>query len=546
MRNRVQDAIQRAIKAFVSFTPGQKAMTIFTVVALGVGGYFFWNWAGTPTYAPLFTNLAPADASAMVDKLTTDGVSYQLADGGATIMVPKESVYAERLKLSAAGLPAQGNAGYALLDKQGTMTSEFMQQVTYRRALEGELAMAVKKIDGVTAATVHLAIPEKNVFADEQQKPTASVLVGTSPGKKLSAEQVQAISYMVAKAVNGLDTDQVTVVGSDGKVLSVTGDGATSGGGELRTQQTKDYESRMNTALQRMLDQALGTGHSVVQVTADLDFDSTSTTTQRYVAEPSTPPLSESKKNETYNGSGTAVGGVLGPDNIQVPVGGAGTPGNYNGSTETRNNAVGMVTEVRKAAPGTVRKMAVAVLLDSAVAKDEDSARLQQLVASAAGLDAARGDTVAVSAMKFDTSAADKAKSDLAESQKAENRSKLLTYAETGAVVLGVLVLIILAILGSRRRKKEVAELTDGELQQLEAMKAQIEQARNGGAIEGGNAGGQAAIAATPEDEYDPEAEQLALTAEREKRQDDIKSLVERQPDEVAQLLRGWLADRRS
>src|SRR5690349_13194107 len=165
MRERLTAIAGRGTTAWNSFTSGQKAVTIVAILALAIGGYFFATWAGQPQYAPLFTNLAGADASSIVDKLTSDGTPYELADGGGTILVPKDKVYAERISMSSAGLPSQGEAGYALLDKQGVMTSDFMQRVTYRRALEGELGKTIRAIDGVTAATVHLAIPEKDVFA---------------------------------------------------------------------------------------------------------------------------------------------------------------------------------------------------------------------------------------------------------------------------------------------------------------------------------------------------------------------------------------------
>ena len=268
-----------------------------------------------------------ADASAIVDKLTADGIAYKLADGGATIMVPKDQVYAQRISLSGAGLPAQSDAGYALLDKQGTMTSEFMQQVTYQRALEGELAKTIKAIDGVTGATVHLAMPEKDVFSDEQQKTTASVLVATVRGQEAQPGQVQAIVHLVASSVEGLDPEQVTVVGSDGPVLSA-GRADAAAAGDQRAQQTQEFEQRMNAALQRMLDQALGPGHSVVQVTADLDFDSTETTTQTLRRATRTTRRCRSRpRPRPTRAPAPRAGGVLGPDNIQVPAGTAGGTG---------------------------------------------------------------------------------------------------------------------------------------------------------------------------------------------------------------------------
>src|SRR3712207_6298167 len=255
MGDRIPQPLRRLGSTFGSFTPGQKAVTLLGIVALAVGGVFFANWAFQPAAAPPFRNLSGQDASAMVEELSASGVPYELADGGATVLVPQDQVYDMRLKMSGQGLPAQADTGYALLDKQGITTSEFMQKVGYQRALEGELGKTIKSIEGVKAATVHLVIPQKDIFSDDEKHPTASVLVASQAGKELDNQQVQAIVHLVASSVEGLDPDQVTVAGADGTVLS-TGDGKglTGGAGDVRSQQTQQFETRMNTALQAMLE----------------------------------------------------------------------------------------------------------------------------------------------------------------------------------------------------------------------------------------------------------------------------------------------------
>jgi flagellar M-ring protein FliF len=541
MRDRITSGLRRGTQTFNSFAPGQKAVTIVAVIALAIGGYFFATWASTPTYSPLFSNLAPADAAAIVDKLAADGTPYQLTNGGNTILVPQDQVYNLRLKMSGQGLPAGSDGGYSLLDKQNVMTSEFMQQVGYRRAMEGELAKTIKSISGVTAATVHLAIPQKDVFSDDQKKPTASVLVATGPGKSLRGDQVQAIVHLVASSVEGLDPANVTVVGADGSVLS-TGTldqaGAGSAAGDQRTRATRDYEQRLGTSLQHMLDQVVGPGNAVVQVTADLDFDSTETKTQKYVADPSTPPLAETKKTEKYTGGGNPVGGVLGPDNIQVPAGGVASGGAYEQTNETRNNAVGVVTETRKSAPGAVRKLSVAVMLNSGTVKGANEAQLQQLVSSAVGLDAQRGDTIAVTALAFDKSAAEATKKELEESQKAEKAAGTQSMIKTGGTIGGVVLLILMAVIGSRRRNKKLRAMLQAQVDRFAEEQAELAGVGASAIESGGGSGAPALEGRTPA----PKPESVLL---REEQQRDIAHLVEQQPEEVAALLRGWLADRR-
>jgi flagellar M-ring protein FliF len=529
MSDRLPAPVRKVSDTFRSFTPGQKAVTVFAVVALAIGGYFFATWASTPSYSALFSNLSSKDASAIVESLQKSGTSYELANGGTTIMVPQDQVYDLRLQLSGEGLPGESDTGYALLDQQGITTSDFMQHTNYQRALEGELASTIKSIDGVEAATVHLVMPQKDVFADDQDKTTASVLVQSAAGKNLSNQQVQAIVHLVASSVEGLDPTQVTVAGADGKILSTGGGAAIATGGDSGADsETVAYQNRLNSSLQNMLDSVVGPGHAVVTTTAELDFDQTETTKETYTADPSVAALSESISREAYNNGAQGTGGVLGPDNIQVPNGTSSSTGTgqYENSSTVRNNAVNKTVEARKSAPGAVKKLNVAVLLDSTTAGTVDSAQVQQLVSVAAGIDATRGDSVAVAAMPFDTSAATAAKDALAASAAAEKSAKQSSLIKTTAMALVVLILIFLAWRASRRAKKRKA-LSPAELAHLQQMQAALEQQRLGEL--------NTSIPSPAIDAISREEEA------REERQREIEQMVQDQPEEMAALLRGWL-----
>jgi flagellar M-ring protein FliF len=335
--------------------------------------------------------------------------------------------------------------------------------------------------------------------------------------------------HLVASSVEGLEPEQVTVAGADGKILSTGGGAAVATGGDSGTEsQTVAFQNRLNASLQNMLDSVVGPGHAVVTTTAELDYDQTQTTTESYTSDPSVAALSESISREAYNGNGTGTGGVLGPDNIQVPNGKTSSngTGQYENSNTVRNNAVNKTTEARKSAPGSIKKMNVAVLLDSTTAGAVNAADVQSLVSAAAGIDATRGDTIAVSAMPFDTSAATAAQDALAASAAAEKSAKQTSLIKTAAMVLVVLILIFLAWRATRRAKKRKA-LSPAELKHLEDMQAALEQQRlaelnamiPSPAIEMANA------------DFD------AL----DERQREIEQMVEEQPEEMAALLRGWL-----
>src|SRR5919206_2468029 len=205
MKSALAGTVERARATVSSISLGQKVVIGLLLVGLLLGGFFFFRWITTPTQAPLFSNLASTDASAIVDELNAEGVPYTLTDGGQTIMVAKDQVYDLRLTMSGKGLPAGQDTGYALLDEQGITTSEFQQQVTYQRAIEGELSKTLEALDGVQQAVVHVALPKKEVFATDQGKPTASVLLSLAPGKQLSAEQITAVTNLVSSSIEGMD-----------------------------------------------------------------------------------------------------------------------------------------------------------------------------------------------------------------------------------------------------------------------------------------------------------------------------------------------------
>src|SRR3954449_6215955 len=245
MKSMLAGTLERARSTFATISLGQKVVIGLLVLGLLLGGVFFYRWITTPTQSPLFSNLASTDASAIVDELNAEGVSYELADGGQTIMVPKDQVYNLRLTMSGKGLPAGQDTGYALLDQQGITTSEFQQQVSYQRAIEGELAKTLEAIHGVNTAVVHIALPKDEVFTTEQGKPTASVLLDLAAGTQLSGEQIQAVTNLVSSSIEGMDPTDVTVADSTGKVLSAAGTGLTAAAGDQRSQMEQEYENRL-------------------------------------------------------------------------------------------------------------------------------------------------------------------------------------------------------------------------------------------------------------------------------------------------------------
>ena len=474
--------LERIRSAFSTISLGQKVVIGLLGLGLVLGGFFFYRWITAPTYAPLFSNLASTDASAIVDELNAAGVSYELADGGGTIMVPNEQVYDLRLSMSGKGLPAGNDTGYALLDEQGITTSEFQQQVTYQRALQDELSATLEALEGVRTAVVHVALPEEEVFASDEAEPTASVLLDLAPGTTLDSGQVQAVTNLVSSSIEGMDPDQVTVADATGTVLSAPGQGVTTAAGDARSQLEQDYEDRLAANAQAVLDPILGPGRAKVSVRADVDLDQRSTTSETHTYEQGTPPISESTTTEQYTGNGAAVGGILGPEN-QADAGAGTGDSTYNKESTTANNAVGTTTETVEGAPGRINRLTVSVVMDDTVAGNLNQAQIQQLVGNAVGLDVARGDDITVASMAFDTTAADAAAAELQAAQEAEKQAQMWSLIRTGGIALGIALLVLVVWLRSRRKQDdeeedyEALELTDDVMAELDRIRIESTRA---------------------------------------------------------------------
>ncbi|MFS2031228.1 MULTISPECIES: flagellar basal-body MS-ring/collar protein FliF [unclassified Curtobacterium] len=549
----VKDLFGRLAAYVKGFSAAQRTIAILVIAALVLGGIALASWLGKASYAPLFTGLAAADAASVTDQLTTDGVPFQLTDGGATILVPQGSVYSERLKAASNGLPASNEGGYSLLDKMGVTSSEFQQDVTYKRAMEGELAKTIGAMDGVQTATVQLAIPEKTVFVSEEKDPTASVFIATKNGSELSTDQVQAIVHLTSAAVEGMQPTDVSVVDAKGQTLSAVGTGATGSGAD----QAADYDASTSKKIQDLLDTTLGTGNASVVVSATMNQNSGTRTSESYTT-PTTGPvaLNESSTTEQY-GAGSGAGGagatgVLGPDNIAVPNGTAtsGADDGYKNESATKNNAVDHTTETTQLPAGGLSRQTISVALNSkaAAVQNANLQSINDLVAAAAGVDQTRGDQVRVAMMDFDTSAADKATKALEAQQKADQQEALWSSIRTAGIVVGALLaLIAIIVFLARRSRKQEREAVDlGELDAFSGETFQLPLAVDGAADRSTLQAGDAPTVALPTVPHDDAPTEVLTTEEitAERRRQDISALAERDPKRTAELLRGLLDDR--
>lgn len=523
MKENLTRTFGRLRDGFSAFTAGQKLVAVVGVLGLVLGGFMVVRWAATPTYSPLFSQMNSQDAAAVIDELNSTNVPHQLSNDGNTVLVPRERVHETRIALSGKGLPAS-TGGYSLLDEQSLSTSQFQEQTSFKRAMEGELSTTIQAIDGVSAAVVHLAMPPKQVFAKEQDPTTAAVLISTERGNTFQPEQVQAVIHLVASSVDGLAPEKVTVTDSTGRVLSA--DDVTSGTGTgSRNQAITDYQDQLSAKIQRTLDTVMGPGNSTVAVTADLDFDKSVSTSTTFESDPEAKPLSRSRQRETYEGPGEpGIGGVVGPEgNTEQDAGGEGN-GNYRKNSVTEDNAVNSVVERRESAPGGVNSLHIGVALDQNAPVKVGDGRIRDLIAAAIGENLERGDTVEVTTLPFDRSAQDAAAEELAAAEEAARQDaffKTLRNVGLGAVVL---LLLVLAWFESRRRARARTNATNYVVEQLRL-----------------DAETRAELPIEPSPALT--ALESAEVDEVDRMRDELTALVERQPEDVAALLRGWLAE---
>ena len=542
MNRRTVASLERAKGLLAGFTPGQRAMVAVAAIGLVLGAVALTRFAAQPTWSPLFSNLTGSDASAVVDQLKSQGVQYQLTNGGSTVLVPEAQVYDLRVSLAGKNLPAGDAGGWSLLDQQGMTPTDFQQNVAYQRALEGELGKTLQAMSGVQNAIVHLAIPKKDVFTTSTDKPTASVLLALAPGTSLTRTQVRSVMHLVAGSVPSLAASDVTVTDANGTLLSTREDGAAGAASSASEtdEETAQFEDRMSTAVQQMLDRVLGPGHAVVRVNAELDYASTETTSQTYVSASGVPPLTEATTSEAFNGAGGGAGGVLGQTwPTLTAASGSGNGGTYSKSERTVDNPVGSVVTKAQGAPGAVKRLSVAVVLDAAktgVATNE----VQQLVENAVGVDPKRGDTVQVSKLPFDTTAAQAAAKQLADVQAAERTAGYLELGKKAGIGLLVLLALMLGWRRSRRETRVDATASDLPASGNVLLSPEVQAAIAAGRLPA--LGGSPAALGGP---LALEQDDAEAAARRDRMRSELAQFVDNQPDEIAQLVQGWLAERK-
>jgi flagellar M-ring protein FliF len=508
--------MDQAKKLLAALNPRQLATIVLMAAAVVAGVVGFSRWQRDASMKPLYAGLSPEDASAIVQKLREGGVDYKISDNGSGVLVPEDKVAELRLEMAGQGLPKTGRIGFEIFDKTNFGITDFAEHVNYRRALEGELERSVMAISEVQQARVHVTLPKDSVFTDAREPAKASVLVGLRPGTRLSSANVIAITNLVSSAVEGLSPESVSVVDTNGNLLSRprregANDDTQMSDEMLEYKQAVEHDlaSKINSTLEPLL----GADKFRTGVSADLDMTSGEQSEETY--DPSKSVMTSSQKMEDSSGTTRTNPGIPGtasnlPQQQAVASNAAAAPAPATqpaqppgqngqpaakpsadppaavrapGSTTTNTRRSENITyqssrivKHLKLPQGTIKRLSIAVLVDQGshmegkgaqahrvvTPPDPDKLKaIQSLVGTLVGLDPMRGDQLTVEALPFDTSELDTGLLTPAAPKKPAPLFSIDAVkekpAQYGGTAVGIAVVIAMALFVLMRNRKTAA-----------------------------------------------------------------------------------------
>ncbi|AGW12414.1 flagellar basal-body MS-ring/collar protein FliF [Megalodesulfovibrio gigas] len=414
MANMITTTIERFKGFWARTNVTQRVFLAGLTVAVVAAFMFMLVMLNQPNMKVLYTQLAPEDANRIVEILKAEKVKYSLVDNGATVMVPEALVYDLRLRIAGEGAMVGQGVGFEIFDELKMGQTDFVQKINYQRALQGELARTIMEFPEIEKARVHLVIPKKSLFIEEEARPSASIVLQVRDGKKLDQKQVQSVVNLVAMAVEGLDKDKITVTDTRGQSLfAPSQDGTLEGLTTTQLSYKQTMERSYERRIEEMLAPVVGTGKVIAKVNADLDFS------QRTIRKESWDPekaviRSEQRSEESTQGRANTESGVPEANFRGDGITGALSTQESNRETRTTNYEINKEEQSIVAPVGELSRLTVAVIVDGMYEKgegaetytfvprsEEEMARFQELVKGAVGYESSRGDTVQVNNISF-------------------------------------------------------------------------------------------------------------------------------------------------
>jgi len=526
--------IQKSIREFWGkLSRPQKVITVAAPLAVAIALFSLLYWASHPQYVAIFTKLSDTEAGAITTKLKDLKVDYQLADNGSSILVSQKQAPEIRLELANAGLPQGSKFSWSdSLNQMRVGETEADRRLRYILGLQNELETTLKSLTGVQDARVHIVMPEPTLFVEKEKATTAAVTLKLDPGVKMADDQVRAIANLLSSSVEGLQPENVTIVDTGGNVLSdVIGQKNEPERMTATQLQLKQItEDNIQKSVQSMLNQVLGSGKTVVRANATLDFDKV--TTNSVINGPGAVVSEANTSEKTTNGigAGTVPGVTTNVPGYQSPVAN-GTTSTSEKTSSTKNYQVDSTQEQRVRNQGDIKRLSVSVMLDADSVSAEQVNQIRTIVSSAVGIVEARGDEIQVAALPFDKTGLLQQEKEFAD---AARKEQMRTYIELAAgALLGILFLIFIFRIRSKRKQENMPFGLGQELKPVPLAAA------------------EELLLAQQEAEQEADlklAQKKQKSAEEIQRQK-IKEAVElyarNNPDEVARLVKTWLAEER-
>lgn len=390
----------------------QRVLAIGVLFSLTLVFILLLYWLNREEYAVLYSKLRQEDSAAVVQYLKQKKIKYKLKDGGSTILVPKDKVYDVRLEIAGQDILNKGSVGFEIFSKTSIGQTDFTQRVNYQRALQGELERTILAIPEIKGARVHLVLPTKSLFIEEQTPASASILVELKRGKQLTKEQVKSIVNLVASAVEGLKPENITLIDNNGNLLyrpsSFSEDMALS---DTQLEYKLNLEKTLSQRIQNMLFPVVGPGKVIAQVNVSLDLTEQNIYKELY--DPNTTVVrSEQKVKEVSKGTTQAEATKAGVK-YQSAGGGTATSQESSRTQQTINYEISKEEKRIHVPKGQISHLSVAVLVDGVYVKGKDGKRIykprsqqeldkiKELVKNIVGFNPKRGDTIEVVSMQF-------------------------------------------------------------------------------------------------------------------------------------------------
>jgi flagellar M-ring protein FliF len=424
------------------------------VLATAAGGYFVLR----TDYQVLFSDLSMQDTAAMVAELDRLKIPYKLGDGGNSILVDKDMVHKTRLTLMGKDVPLHGAVGLELFNTTDFGMTEFAQKINYQRALQGELTRTILSLPEVLDARVHLAFPEQSLFKQPDVHAKAAIYLTLKRNASLLKDQVNGIQRLVAAAVPGISMQDVTIVDQHGVALTRAVDPGEGGEGGSRMDIKREYENYLSHKVGEVLDRAFGPGEAIASVDVTLNMDRVRLTQESVLGAP--------------NGEGHA--GVMLRER-QVTQDGAPDSKGASGTAHAGNTEheveyqVGRRVEQIVSQPGSIQQLQVVALIRKPLDAEQVD-KLKRVVAAAAGISAARGDTVEVQGLDQEVPVRAQAPANPAPPVETEPaQAGTAATAQSGPLMTSQVLAVVSLILGAaavagigyaRRARRQVPALT--------------------------------------------------------------------------------------